>query len=317
MLLCPTQLPTIKPSRPTAQASVSPLVEGRVNRTLCESRSILSQRAEFQHRPNDASAFVLMPDERFGFGEALEELAILFLVRPSRASAVWPWLLAPVDEIDGNAPQKHVAPEKHETCLAGTDCCAQRGGGGTNATMLEAGKSKTCVWRWQERFPVEGFRGPSARQDATFPLPTLGSDIAELTVEAPPGATTHWTGAAIAQAAGLSVSSVQRISRDRGLQPHRFRLFKLSQGSRIRRQLAPLDGTVIGRNMQRHWHREFIRFLNTVERDVPPASAILDNYATHKDVAVMPVAGPKSALDIPLHTNSASWFNAVEASSPF
>jgi hypothetical protein len=30
-----------------------------------------------------------------------------------------------------------------------------------------------------------------------------------------------------------------------------------------------LDGTVIGRNMPRHRHQEFIRFLNAVEREVP------------------------------------------------
>ena len=39
---------------------------------------------------------------------------------------------------------------------------------------------------------------------------------------------THWTGAAMAEAAGVSVSSVQRIWRSHGLQPHRIRQFKLS-----------------------------------------------------------------------------------------
>jgi hypothetical protein len=46
-----------------------------------------------------------------------------------------------------------------------------------------------------------------------------------------------------------------------------------------------LDGTVIGRNMQRHRHQEFIRFLNAVEREVPAGKtvhAILDNSAAHK-----------------------------------
>jgi hypothetical protein len=35
-----------------------------------------------------------------------------------------------------------------------------------------------------------------------------------------------------------------------------------------------LDGTVIGRNMQRHRHQEFIRFLNLIEAQVPAAKAI-------------------------------------------
>jgi transposase len=49
--------------------------------------------------------------------------------------------------------------------------------------------------------------------------------------------------------------------------------------------LNVLDGKVIGRNMQRHRHQEFIRFLNAVEREVPKGKAIhviLDNYAAHK-----------------------------------
>jgi len=46
-----------------------------------------------------------------------------------------------------------------------------------------------------------------------------------------------------------------------------------------------LDGSVIGQNMQRHRHQEFIRFLNQIERDVPAGKVIhviLDNYCTHK-----------------------------------
>jgi DDE superfamily endonuclease len=46
-----------------------------------------------------------------------------------------------------------------------------------------------------------------------------------------------------------------------------------------------LEGKVIGRCMQRHRHQEFIRFLNTVAREVPADKTIhvvLDNYASHK-----------------------------------
>jgi hypothetical protein len=46
-----------------------------------------------------------------------------------------------------------------------------------------------------------------------------------------------------------------------------------------------VDGTVIGRNMRRHRHQQFIRFLNAIEAEVPPgkvAHAIPDNYAAHK-----------------------------------
>jgi hypothetical protein len=46
--------------------------------------------------------------------------------------------------------------------------------------------------------------------------------------------------------------------------------------------LNVLDGTVIGRNMKRHRHQEFLRFLNVIERDVPAGKiihVILDNYS--------------------------------------
>ncbi len=38
--------------------------------------------------------------------------------------------------------------------------------------------------------------------------------------------------------------------------------------------LNVLDGKVIGRNMQRHRHQDFIRFLNTIERQVPAGKSI-------------------------------------------
>jgi hypothetical protein len=58
--------------------------------------------------------------------------------------------------------------------------------------------------------------------------------------------------------------------------------------------LDVLDGKVIGRCMQRHRHQEFIRFLNTIEAEIPIGKiihVILDNY------------GPASPLCVPLHTD--------------
>ena len=52
---------------------------------------------------------------------------------------------------DRNAPQKHVW--RAEIVLFTAD------GVGTNEIMRRTAKSKTCVWRWQERFMEEGFDG--------------------------------------------------------------------------------------------------------------------------------------------------------------
>jgi len=38
--------------------------------------------------------------------------------------------------------------------------------------------------------------------------------------------------------------------------------------------LNVLDGSVMGQNMQRHRHQEFIRFLNALERDIPAGKVV-------------------------------------------
>jgi len=124
-----------------------------------------------------------------------------------------------------NAAQKHVW--RAEIVLLSAD------GLGTNEIMRRTGKSKTCVWRWQERFAQEGCDG--LLRDKTRPsrIPPLGPEVAErvvaLTLGAPRGEATHWTAAMMAKASGVSASSVQRIWRAHGLQPHRLRQFKLSR----------------------------------------------------------------------------------------
>ena len=79
--------------------------------------------------------------------------------------------------------------------------------------------------------------------------------------------------------------------------------------------LSVLDGVVIGRCMQRHRHSEFIRFLNTVERQVPAAKlihAVLDNYATHKHPRVRAWLSRHPRWTFHFTPTSASWLNAVE-----
>ena len=61
----------------------------------------------------------------------------------------------------------------------------------------------------------------------------------------PPGETTHWTAAAMAKAIGISVSSVQRIWRRHGLQPHRARQFKLSNDPQFAAKLRDIVGLYV------------------------------------------------------------------------
>jgi transposase len=79
--------------------------------------------------------------------------------------------------------------------------------------------------------------------------------------------------------------------------------------------LDVLEGTVIGRCMQRHRHQEFIRFLNAVKAAVPKRKAvhvILDNYATHKHPKVRAWLQRHQRFTFHFTPTSCSWANAVE-----
>jgi len=79
--------------------------------------------------------------------------------------------------------------------------------------------------------------------------------------------------------------------------------------------LNVLEGSVIGRCMQRHRHQEFIRFLNAIEAEVPPSKqvhVVLDNYATHKHPKVVDWLGRHPRFTFHFTPTSASWINAVE-----
>jgi transposase len=143
---------------------------------------------------------------------------------------------------DRNSPQKHVW-RAQIVLLTAAGC-------GTAEIMRSSGTSKTAVWRWQERFMQEGVTG--LLRDKTRPsrIPPLGQDVEDRVVAAtlsdtPPGETTHWTALAMAQARGISVSSVQRIWRKHGLQPHLVRHFKLSNDPEFATKLRDIVGLYV------------------------------------------------------------------------
>ena len=79
--------------------------------------------------------------------------------------------------------------------------------------------------------------------------------------------------------------------------------------------LDVLEGTVLGRCMQRHRHQEFIRFLNAVEASVPAGKvihAILDNDGAHKHPKVRAWLSRHPRWVFHFTPTSSSWINAVE-----
>src|SRR3954447_3694577 len=98
-----------------------------------------------------------------------------------------------------SSPQKYV--------WRATIILATADGHGTGEIMRRTGESKPCVWRWQERFMREGVAGllrDKTRKPGRTPLPAAVIErVVELTLEEPPGETTHWTGRAMAAGAGI------------------------------------------------------------------------------------------------------------------
>src|SRR6202795_2457893 len=142
---------------------------------------------------------------------------------------------------DRNSPQQHVWRARIILLTAA--------GLGTVEIIRRTGKSKTCVWRWQERFMQEGTERLLHDKPRPSRIPPLGAEVAErviaLTQQDPPGETTHWTAGMMAKAAGISVSSVQRIWRANGLQPHRVRQFKLSTDPQFAAKLRDIVGLYV------------------------------------------------------------------------
>jgi transposase len=76
-----------------------------------------------------------------------------------------------------------------------------------------------------------------------------------------------------------------------------------------------LTGTVIGQCLPRHRHEEFLKFLRTIDREVPKHLAvhlILDNYATHNHPDVQRWLGRHKRFDLHFTPTSSSWLNLVE-----
>ena len=139
---------------------------------------------------------------------------------------------------DRNTPRKLVW--RAEIVLATADGC------GTNEIMRRATTSKPTVWRWQERYldaGVDGLKRDKTRPSRVPPLPreTRLKVIAKTVQETPPNAT-HWSRALMADAVGISPSSVGRIWAEAGLKPHLTRGFKVSNDPLFEEKVTDIVG---------------------------------------------------------------------------
>ena len=100
-----------------------------------------------------------------------------------------------------------------------------------------------------------------------------------------------------------------------GPAPNHTHDYKRHRTTTLFAALNILDGTIIGRNMQRRRHQELIRILNTVEAKVPVGKiihVILDNDAAHKHPNVRAWLDRHPRFVFHFTPISCSRFNAVE-----
>lgn len=235
------------------------------------------------------------------------------------------------------------------------------------------------VSKWRGRFVRERLGGLCDAPRSGAPRTVQDADVETVitrTLEARPKDATHWSTRAMAKQTGLSQSTISRIWRAFGLQPHRQETFKLSSDPLFvaktrdivglyldppvkamvlcvdeKSQIQALDrtqpvlplapgvperrthdymrhgtttlfaaldiatGEVIGRLHRRHRSQEFLKFLKTIDQQVPEdldVHLIMDNYGTHKTQAVQNWFVRHPRFQAHFTPTSASWLNQVE-----
>lgn len=236
------------------------------------------------------------------------------------------------------------------------------------------------VRAWRKAFEADGLTGWGRVAKGRGKKPVISdekvAEIVELTTQSRPKGQTHWSCRTMAERAGVSKDTVQRIWNELGLQPHRVDTFKVSSDPAFTEKLidvvglyldppekamvlcmdeksqiqaldrtqaslplkpgragtmthdykrngtttlfAALDvltGKVIGQCLPRHRHEEFLKFLKTIDREVPrglQVHLILDNYATHKHENVQRWLKQHKRFHLHFTPTSSSWLNQVE-----
>ncbi len=99
------------------------------------------------------------------------------------------------------------------------------------AICVEVGADANTVGKWRRRFAAERLDGLLDEPRPGTPRKIGDDDVADTirrTLETTPPGATHWSLRSMAKAVGYAPSTIHRIWRAFGLQPHRTKTFKLS-----------------------------------------------------------------------------------------
>jgi transposase len=106
--------------------------------------------------------------------------------------------------------------------------------------------SPTTVKNWRERFACDGLKGLGGVRRGRGRKPRISQEkvaaIVHATLHDKPPGETHWSCRTMAKAQGVSPATVQRIWSARGIQPHRVKMFKLSNDKHFEHKLVDIVG---------------------------------------------------------------------------
>jgi len=106
--------------------------------------------------------------------------------------------------------------------------------------------NRKTVRLWRARFLAEGLQGlweiaPGRGRKATYDSTRIKAVI-DATLQSKPRGSTHWSCRTMAQAQGISKSTVNNIWRSHNIKPHRTQTFKLSRDPRFLEKLTDVVG---------------------------------------------------------------------------
>ena len=115
----------------------------------------------------------------------------------------------------------------------------------SRSSARRLGVTRNTVVGWRQRFADDGIAGlEEAAGRGRKPVITQAQKdrVVALTLRKPDDGSTHWSIRRLAPLTGLSYSSVQRIWKEHGLQPHRSRSFKHSTDPRLEEKVTDVVG---------------------------------------------------------------------------
>ncbi|MGH3885214.1 MAG: IS630 family transposase [Pseudonocardiaceae bacterium] len=119
--------------------------------------------------------------------------------------------------------------------------------GVSNSEISEVvGVSRPTVLAWRGQFDKDGLVGFGEVAKGRGRKPSISdekvAEIVDLTLHSTPAGQTHWSCRSMADRAGVSSASVQRIWSARGIKPHLVKTFKLSHDRHFEEKLIDVVG---------------------------------------------------------------------------